>query len=148
MRTWPASTSIAALVRALTTRACHSHLSRRWRSKHHQILDPEKSGRTTISALILAVGGELLLERRQLGKGRIRIDRPVAFARRRGAGGILPVRRAAIGASLTAAFRPTKLALVPALVAAIIFAILAPVLAATLEALTRRTALVIARLAG
>src|SRR5579871_4022515 len=32
MRTWPASTSAAALVRAFTRRACHSHLSRRWRS--------------------------------------------------------------------------------------------------------------------
>src|ERR1700722_4491938 len=35
MRTWPASTSAAALVRAFTSRACHSHLSRRWRSTQH-----------------------------------------------------------------------------------------------------------------
>src|SRR5664279_254338 len=41
MRTWPASTSSAALLRAFTTRACHSHLSRRWRSKrHHGIVMP------------------------------------------------------------------------------------------------------------
>src|SRR5437868_13774812 len=130
MRTWPASTSIAALVRALTTRACHSHLSRRWRSKHHQILDPEKSGRTTISALNLAVGGELLLERRQLGKGRIGIDRPVAFARRWGAGGILPVRRAAI-AAFAATLRSTELALLA--ISTLVAAILAPVLAAILD---------------
>src|ERR1700761_2850594 len=32
MRTWPEATSSAALERAFTTRACHSHLSRRWRS--------------------------------------------------------------------------------------------------------------------
>src|SRR3984885_12205313 len=35
MRTWPASTSAAALVRAFTSRACQSHLSRRWRSTQH-----------------------------------------------------------------------------------------------------------------
>src|SRR5882762_2133978 len=66
MRTWPASISAAALVRAFTTRACHNHLSRRWRSKQHQfenrpdarsacleqhhstneIVDPEKTGTT------------------------------------------------------------------------------------------------------
>src|SRR5580692_1152887 len=39
MRTWPASTSAAALVRAFTTRACHNHLSRRWRSKQHHFED-------------------------------------------------------------------------------------------------------------
>ena len=32
IRTWPDSTSSAAEVRAFTTRACHSHLSIRWRS--------------------------------------------------------------------------------------------------------------------
>src|SRR5713226_9781160 len=39
MRTWPASTSAAALVRAFTTRACHNHLSRRWRSKPHHFVE-------------------------------------------------------------------------------------------------------------
>src|ERR1700722_17145031 len=37
MRTWPAATSAAALVRAFTKRACHSHLSRRWRSTQHLV---------------------------------------------------------------------------------------------------------------
>ena len=36
-----------------------------------------------MAALVLAVGGELLLQRRELGKGRIWIDRPIALARRR-----------------------------------------------------------------
>src|SRR3954468_22910208 len=106
MRTRPASISIAALVRALTTRACHNHLSRRWRSKHHQIQ----------SALILAIGGKLLLERRQLGKRRIRVDRPVAVARRRRGGGILPMRGAAIRTTIAAALR-SELALVASLLA-------------------------------
>jgi hypothetical protein len=46
-------------------------------------------------ALILAVGGELLLERRQFGKRRIGIDWALAFARRRG-GRELPMRRPAL----------------------------------------------------
>src|SRR5712675_232395 len=46
-------------------------------------------------ALILAVGGELLLERRQFGKRRIGIDRALAFARWRG-GRELPMRRPAL----------------------------------------------------
>jgi hypothetical protein len=53
-------------------------------------------------ALILAIGGELLLERRQFGKRRIGIDRAFAFARRRG-GGELPMRRPAL-ALITSAF--------------------------------------------
>src|SRR5580692_11567352 len=89
MRTWPASTSAAALVRAFTTRACHNHLSRRWRSN----ATPMREG------LVLAVGGELFLQRRQFGEGRIGIDRTVTLAGT-GAGGILPVR----GAALPAAF--------------------------------------------
>src|SRR3954465_12917698 len=106
MRTWPASTSIAALVRALTPRACHSHLSSRWRSKHHQIQ----------SALILAIGGELFLERRQFGKRRIGIGRTVPLPRgRRRAGGVLPERGAAI-TSVAAAFR-AEFAFVPSLLA-------------------------------
>ena len=34
------------------------------------------------SGLVLAVGGELFLQRRQLGEGRIGIDRTIALARR------------------------------------------------------------------
>src|SRR5882672_7521565 len=132
MRTWPASISAAALVRAFTTRACHNHLSRRWRSKQHQFEDrPDARSacfahdhwknkacwpgnpRTTLRyrghsvpdhalALVLAVGGELLLERRQFGKRRVGIDRAFAFARRRG-GGELPMRRPAL-ALVTPAF--------------------------------------------
>src|SRR5580704_18572135 len=93
MRTWPASTSAAALVRAFTTRACHNHLSRRWRSKQVQ-----RSTRLTI----LAAGGELLLERRQLCEWRIGIDRTIAFARG-GGGGELPMRRPAVAAALVTA---------------------------------------------
>jgi len=46
-------------------------------------------------ALFLAVGGELLLQRRQLGERRIGIDRAIALAGR-GARGERPVRRAAL----------------------------------------------------
>ena len=52
-------------------------------------------------ALILAAGGELLLERGQLGKRRIRIDRTIAVARAR-AGRILPMRRPAVALVATA----------------------------------------------
>src|SRR6516225_5552779 len=78
MRTWPASTSAAALERAFTTRACHSHLSRRWRSNAF----PLDAFSSNASGLILAVGGELLFQRRELCKGRIGIDGPIAVARR------------------------------------------------------------------
>src|SRR5262245_52352632 len=65
-RTWPDSTSSAAEVRAFTTRACHSHLSRRWRS--------------VVVRLLLATG-ELLFQRGEFCKRRVRIDRTIALAR-------------------------------------------------------------------
>src|SRR5882672_11251528 len=93
MRTWPASTSAAALVRAFTTRACHNHLSRRWRSKQHHwktdryfglssdassrhepapTLDHVRGRLSPENALaVLAVGSELFFQRGQLGKRRI-----------------------------------------------------------------------------
>src|SRR3981189_2506245 len=90
------------------------------------------------STLILAAGGELLLERRQFGERRIGIDRALAFARRR-TGGVLPVRRAATGAAAGAiAFRLAgELALVAAVAGLVsIFA---------LETLARRAAFFLAR---
>src|SRR6266550_329522 len=110
MRTWPASTSAAALVRAFTTRACHNHLSRRWRSTPHQssslferVFYTRTGTRSLENALaILAVGGELLFQRRQFGKGRIGVDRTLAFARGR-AGGVLPVRGPAVASAFIAA---------------------------------------------
>src|SRR6202051_4049622 len=58
IRKGPASTRAAAEVRAFTTRACHNHLSRRWRStRHHNLRHP----RVTASPLPLeafAVFGE------------------------------------------------------------------------------------------
>src|SRR5258707_11605245 len=133
MRTWPASISAAALVRAFTTRACHNHLSRRWRSKqHHSRMDSclehdlranafrvcrEGKPGTTLSdhtlALILA-GGELFFQRRQFGKRRIGIDRALAFARRR-AGRELPVRRPAIAFVAAALFATAMVATTPGL---------------------------------
>src|SRR4051794_32636713 len=56
-RTLPALTSAAAAVRVRTTRACHSHLSMRWRS---------------VSSAFL----QLLLQRGEFGEGRIRIGLP------------------------------------------------------------------------
>src|SRR5260370_7175630 len=50
---------------------------------------------------MLGVGGELLFQRRQFCEWRIGIDRTVALARR-GAGGVLPVRGAAIAATFVA----------------------------------------------
>src|SRR5580700_683893 len=132
MRTWPASTSAAALVRALTSRACHNHLSRRWRSKQHprgtyfifltRFL-PQISLRNLrkldcyanryplrLKALwVLPVGGHLLLERGQLGERRIRIDRTITLARG-GARGILPMRWTAFpAASVAVTPRPATL---------------------------------------
>src|ERR1700743_1620369 len=92
MRTWPASTKAAALVRAFTTRACHNHLSRRWRSNRHPHKRVETKNR---AGLILAAGGELLLERGQFRKWRIRIDRAIALTRC-GAGRPLPMRPPAV----------------------------------------------------
>src|SRR6202000_2540800 len=98
MRTWPASTKAAALVRAFTTRACHNHLSRRWRSNRHPHKRVETKNR---AGLFLAAGGELLLERGQFRKWRIRIDRAIALARCR-AGRPLPMRRPAVALVATA----------------------------------------------
>src|SRR5260370_19915338 len=58
---------------------------------------------TPLLALILAIGGELFLERRPFGKRRIGGDRTLAFARA-GAGGVLPVRRAPVRALIASAF--------------------------------------------
>ena len=111
---------------------------------------------------ILAIGGELFLERRQFGKGRIGIDRTIAIARR-GAGRILPVRRAAAGAAVTVALVTSALVAATLVAAAAEFAlklafgpvILGPILVTTivvafaLEALARRTASIVhARLAN
>src|ERR1700737_4784698 len=87
---------------------------------------------------ILAVGGELLLERSQFGKRRIGVDRTLALARGR-AGRVLPVRRPALGAFITATFfaaalvAPTrKFALGP-----VVFPALVVIPAFALEALAR-----------
>src|ERR1700739_1602210 len=79
MRTWPDSTSSAAEVRAFTTRACHSHLSRRCRS---------------VVRLLLPTG-EFVFQRGDLCEGRVRIDRPIALARVR-ARGVGAQRRTAL----------------------------------------------------
>src|SRR5262249_11160388 len=60
-RTCPLSTSAAALVRALTTRACHSHLSRRCLSN------------PALCQARLVLTRELLLERREFCERRVRI---------------------------------------------------------------------------
>src|SRR3977135_1361699 len=163
MRTWPASTSAAALGRAFTTRACHNHLSRRWRSKQHQFEQwigillfllilltrfvyanryPPRiasgAGFRLKRLAVLAVGGELLLESSQLGKRRIGVDRTLALARRC-AGSELPVRWPAVRAFVPTAFFPPPL-LSPALEFTLV-----PALA--LKTLARGTALVLARFA-
>src|SRR5262245_16013533 len=58
-RTWPAATSAAASARVRTTRACHSHLSMRWRSKP--------------SVRLLGAGLKLFLKRCEFGERRVRI---------------------------------------------------------------------------
>ena len=68
-RTCPEAASTAAADRVRTTRACHNHLSMRWRSKLH-----------VPSARLLGVRLELLLEGRELGERRIGIGRLVAPA--------------------------------------------------------------------
>src|SRR5436309_7025915 len=90
IRTWPASTSSAAEVRAFTTRACHSHLSRRCRS--------------VVGSLLAA--GELLLQRGELGEGRVRIDRAIALARVR-ARGVGTQRRTALAIAALVAVTTT-----------------------------------------
>src|ERR1700744_1134040 len=131
MRTWTASTRAAALLRAFTTRACHNHLSRRWRSKQHQ-------DRNYLT-LILA-GGELLLERRQFGKWRIGVDREFAFARWR-AGCERAVRRAALGALVASALVAASLVAASAKLALGPFG----VPAFGFKAFARRTALILTR---
>ena len=71
-RTWPASTKAAASLRVRSMRACQSHLSMRWRSKRH---------RRPLGLRLLLL--ELLLERGELGEGRIGIRLLVAARRRR-----------------------------------------------------------------
>ena len=56
-RTWPLAANAVAAERVRTTRACHNHLSIRWRSRSYSLL----------------VGFELLLQGQQLGEWRIRI---------------------------------------------------------------------------
>ena len=110
---------------------------------------------------ILAVGGELLFQRRQFGKRRIGVDRPIAITRRR-AGGILPVRGAAVAALVAvAAALVASAELAASLVAAslvasaggflpALFAVALPALVSllALETLAGGTALVLARLAN
>src|SRR5258708_4891651 len=67
-------------------------------------------------ALILAAGGELLLERGQFCKWRIRIDRAIALARP-GAGRPLPMRRPAVALVATALVARTAILVAIALVA-------------------------------
>jgi len=79
--------------------------------------------------------GELLFQRRELGKGRVGIDRPIAVARR-GARCILPMRRAAIALvapSVAAVLAVTAIAVATAL--AFVFAVLAAVASEFLAAL-------------
>src|SRR6185437_10291940 len=158
MRTCPASTRAAALVRAFTTRACHNHLSRRWRSKSPH---PDNEFRGHPIQLFLPSAGELLLQRRQLRKRRIRIDRTVAIARI-GAGGILPKRRSALALvapalvpttmfAITVASAFTAVAVARALVAGlelVAAAFIVAVAAPALEALAARTTVLACFLCG
>src|SRR6185437_5364137 len=130
---------------------CHNHLSRRWRST-----SPHPGPFRWQIQLLLPSAGELLLQRRQFCKRRVRIDRTVAIARV-GAGGILPKRRPALALVATAlvpaamfAIAVTAVAVALALVTGLEF-IAAAVIAAlavaplALEALAART-MVLARL--
>src|SRR5262249_12629606 len=114
-RTWPASMRAAALLRALTTRACHNHLSRRWRSTGALVpVDVTRS--------VLAVGGELFLQCRELGEGRIGVDRAVAITLT-GRGRLLAQRRPVTlvaGCLVAAVVAPTALTIASiAIVAAV-----------------------------
>src|ERR1700733_9676533 len=119
MRTWPASTSAAALVRAFTRRACHSHLSRRWRSTQHLGVFLMRTGTHFARKRylrVLAAAGQLFPERRELGERRIGIDRTITLARPR-TRRILPMRRTAFpAASIAIASASVAATLVPALV--------------------------------
>src|SRR6185312_3735048 len=70
-RTSPAPASAAAAERVRTTRACHSHLSMRWRSIPMDTCPSDSSVLVTL---------QLLLQGQQLGKRRIRIRLLVAAA--------------------------------------------------------------------
>src|SRR4051812_23003795 len=63
-RTLPAVTSAAAAVRVRTTRACHSHLSMRWRAIYRSLFRLE-----------------LFLQRGELGERRVRIGLAAPFLR-------------------------------------------------------------------
>src|SRR5258708_38785692 len=82
-----------------------------------------KAGTTKsfVGLTILAVGGELIFQRRQFGKGRIGVDRAVAFARGR-AGGVLPVRGPAVAASFVTSTFVTSTFVTSAFIAAAIVA--------------------------
>jgi len=82
IRTRPPLTRAAAALRVLTIRACHSHLSMRCRSMARR-LAAARSGSTHGLALLLGAALELFLERSELGKWRIRIDRPLTGRTRR-----------------------------------------------------------------
>jgi hypothetical protein len=83
-----------------------------------------------VCALVLAIGGELFLQRRKFCKWGIRIDRPIAIARR-SAGRILAMRRAAVAlvarATITAVLAVAAIAIPAAFAFAIILAVLATI---------------------
>src|SRR6202790_2567869 len=96
---------------------------------------------------ILAVGGELLLERSQFGKRRIGVYGALAFARA-GARGVLPVRGPAIGALVASAFFAAALVAAAAKFALVPVRFPALVLVPALKALARLVDLVLARFAN
>src|SRR5580704_19167429 len=75
IRTRPDVASPAASARVRTIRACHSHLSTRWRSPSRRASDPQTP---CGSAPFLGIGFELRLEGSKLGEGRIGIGGLVA----------------------------------------------------------------------
>src|SRR3954451_19026309 len=83
-RTLPAVTSAAAAVRVRTTRACHSHLSMRWRSiisrAHDLVRKPVPTFRDHARYRSL-FRLELFLQRGQLGERRVRIGLAAPFLR-------------------------------------------------------------------
>src|SRR5258708_4448333 len=115
--------------------------------------EPGSTSLENALALILAVGGELLFQRRQLGKWRIGVGHAVALARR-GAAGERPVRGAALAlvapafvAATAVAVGPIALAVAAAgLIAAALFIPVA-VLTLGFKALARTILVVLAALA-
>src|SRR5258708_9011419 len=103
-----------------------------------------KAGTTKsfVGLTILAVGGELLFQRRQFGKGRIGVDRAIAFARGR-AGRVGPVRGPAIGPLVTAAFVATAIVAPTREFALLLIRLPALVFVPAAQPLARRTTLVI-----